>query len=86
MTARSNLDYTNLGIVNEKNILDPPSADRGYICWARFGRVGITFRPEKYDRLAMTGEWDRDLTVDLDTVRDRGAAAVVTLAGLFASP
>src|SRR5882757_8602023 len=44
-----------------------------------FGRVGITFCPGKYDRHAMTGEWDRDLALDLDTVRDWGAAAVVTL-------
>src|SRR5262249_26256156 len=27
----------------------------------------------------MSGEWDRDLTLDLDTVRDWGATAVVTL-------
>jgi len=27
----------------------------------------------------MTGEWDRDLALDLDAVRDWGAAAVVTL-------
>ena len=27
----------------------------------------------------MSGEWDRDLALDLDTVRDWGAAAVVTL-------
>jgi ADP-ribosyl-[dinitrogen reductase] hydrolase len=27
----------------------------------------------------MSGEWDRDLGLDLDTVRDWGAAAVVTL-------
>jgi ADP-ribosyl-[dinitrogen reductase] hydrolase len=46
---------------------------------AEFGRVGITFCPGKYDRHAMSGEWDRDLTVDLDAVRDWGAAAVVTL-------
>jgi len=44
-----------------------------------FGRVGITFCPGKYDRQAMTGEWDRDLALDLDRVRDWGAAAVVTL-------
>lgn len=44
-----------------------------------FGRVGITFCPGKYDRQATTGEWDRDLALDLDTVRDWGAAAVVTL-------
>ena len=46
---------------------------------SRFGRVGITFCPGKYDRQAMSGEWDRDLALDLDAVRDWGAAAVVTL-------
>jgi|SRR5665213_1591237 len=46
---------------------------------AEFGRVGITFCPGKYDRHAMTGEWNRDLALDLDAVRDWGAAAVVTL-------
>ena len=44
-----------------------------------FGRVGITFCPGKYDRHAKTGYWDRDLAVDLDAIRDWGAAAVVTL-------
>jgi ADP-ribosyl-[dinitrogen reductase] hydrolase len=44
-----------------------------------FGRVGITFCPGKYDRQAMTGEWHRDLALDLDSVRDWGATAVVTL-------
>lgn len=43
------------------------------------GRVGITFCPRKYDRFAMSGEWDRDLALDLDKVRNWGAAAVVTL-------
>ena len=44
-----------------------------------FGRIGITFCPGKYDRNAMTGYWDRDLALDLDAIRDWGAAAVVTL-------
>src|SRR3954447_24171802 len=44
-----------------------------------FGRIGITFCPGKYDRHAMTGEWVRDLSLDLDSVRDWGASAVVTL-------
>jgi ADP-ribosyl-[dinitrogen reductase] hydrolase len=44
-----------------------------------FGRVGITFCPGKYDRHAMSGYWDRDLSLDLDAIRDWGAAAVVTL-------
>jgi ADP-ribosyl-[dinitrogen reductase] hydrolase len=44
-----------------------------------FGRVGITLCPGKYDRQAMSGYWDRDLSLDLDAIRDWGAAAVVTL-------
>lgn len=43
------------------------------------GRVGITFCPGKYDQQAMSGYWYRDLALDLDTIRDWGAAAVVTL-------
>ena len=44
-----------------------------------FGRVGITFCPGKYDETAISGLWDRDLSLDLDAIRDWGAAAVVTL-------
>ena len=43
------------------------------------GRVGITFCPGKYDEQAMTGYWNRDLPIDMDAIRDWGAAAVVTL-------
>ena len=43
------------------------------------GRVGITFCPGKYDQKAMSGYWDRDLALDLDAIREWGAAAVVTL-------
>jgi ADP-ribosyl-[dinitrogen reductase] hydrolase len=43
------------------------------------GRVGITFCPGKYDRQSMTGYWDRDLSIDLDAIRNWEAAAVVTL-------
>jgi len=46
---------------------------------SKFGLVGITFCPGKYDRHAMSGEWNRDLALDLKTIRDWGAAAVVTL-------
>jgi ADP-ribosyl-[dinitrogen reductase] hydrolase len=46
---------------------------------SEFGRVGITFCPGKYDRHAMSGEWNRDLALDLNMIRDWGAAAVVTL-------
>jgi ADP-ribosyl-[dinitrogen reductase] hydrolase len=44
-----------------------------------FGRVGITFCPGKYDQRSMSGYWDRDLSLDLDTIRNWGASAVVTL-------
>ena len=44
-----------------------------------FGRVGITFCPGKYDRHATSGEWNRDLALELNMIRDWGAAAVVTL-------
>ena len=43
------------------------------------GRVGLTFCPGKYDPHGMSGAWDRDLSRDLDTIRDWGATAVVTL-------
>lgn len=43
------------------------------------GRIGITFCPGKKDAEALAGEWFRDLAADLDTVRDWGASAVVTL-------
>jgi ADP-ribosyl-[dinitrogen reductase] hydrolase len=46
---------------------------------SEFGRIGITFCPGKYDRNALTGYWDRDLALDLDAIRNWGAAAVVTL-------
>jgi len=44
-----------------------------------FGRVGVTFCPGKFDQSAMTGSWDRDLSLDLDAIRAWGASAVVTL-------
>ena len=46
---------------------------------AKFGRIGITFCPGKYDPHGMSGYWDRDLGLDLDAIRKWGAAAVVTL-------
>src|SRR3984893_16019075 len=44
-----------------------------------FGRMGVTFCPGKHDPHAMSGAWDRDLGVDLDAIRNWGAAAIVTL-------
>ena len=43
------------------------------------GRIGITFCPGKTQLSAMSGPWNRDLALDLDVIRDWGAAAVVTL-------
>jgi ADP-ribosyl-[dinitrogen reductase] hydrolase len=43
------------------------------------GPIGITFCPGKTQNSAMSGRWARDLDLDLDQVRDWGAAAVVTL-------
>jgi ADP-ribosyl-[dinitrogen reductase] hydrolase len=39
----------------------------------------MTFCPGKKQVAALSGNWDRDLGVDLDYIRDWGAVAVVTL-------
>ncbi|MGP8304903.1 cyclin-dependent kinase inhibitor 3 family protein [Vibrio sp. YIC-376] len=46
---------------------------------SKYGRIGITFCPGKHDRLAITGIWERNLDVDLDTIKAWGAHTVVTL-------
>ena len=33
-----------------------------------YGKVGITFCPGKKQKHAATGEWDRDLDIDLDAI------------------
>lgn len=43
------------------------------------GRIGLTFCPGKKQRNAETGTWDRDLSADLEAVRNFGAKALVTL-------
>ena len=43
------------------------------------GRIGITLCPGKTDPAAMSGATARDLTTDLDAIRDWGATAVVSL-------
>lgn len=43
------------------------------------GRVGITFCPGKQQPSALTGSWQRDLTLDVEAIASSGAAAVVTL-------
>lgn len=46
---------------------------------AASGTIGITFCPGKQQHSAFSGQWCRDLAIDLDVIRDWGAAAVVTL-------
>lgn len=46
---------------------------------ASSGRLGISLCPGKWQDAAWTGPWERDLAIDLDAVRDWGAAAAVTL-------
>lgn len=53
--------------------IDPVSAGKG------MGRIGITLCPGKTQRRAMSGAWKRDLTEDLNAIRDWGTSAVVTL-------
>jgi ADP-ribosyl-[dinitrogen reductase] hydrolase len=63
----------------KKTSLTDPLQIAAVAAGAGFGRVGITLCPGKCDPHAMSGEWERDLAVDLDAVRDWGAAAVITL-------
>jgi ADP-ribosyl-[dinitrogen reductase] hydrolase len=34
------------------------------------GQIGITFCPGKYDLQTMPGAWKRDISLDLDVIRD----------------
>ena len=43
------------------------------------GRMGITFCPGKKQRGAMSGDWDRDLDIDLMAIREWGADHLITL-------
>lgn len=43
------------------------------------GLIGVTFAPGKKQKGGLTGDHDRDLAIDLDTVAEWNAAAVVTL-------
>ena len=43
------------------------------------GRIGVTFCPGKKQPGALTGAWDRDLTIDVRAIADWGAVAVLTL-------
>src|SRR5271166_3342939 len=54
----------------KKTSLTHPLQIAAVAAGAGFGRVGITLCPGKCDPHAMSGEWERDLAVDLDAVRD----------------
>ncbi len=43
------------------------------------GAIGITFCPGKKQSNAMSGVWDRDLGLDLDTIKAWGASTIITL-------
>lgn len=43
------------------------------------GLIGMTLCPGKKQPIGMSGEWDRDLELDLCVIREWGAVAVVTL-------
>jgi len=55
---------------NGKDIFNSSIADRGHIRGLGLGRVGITFCTGKYDPHGKSGYWDRDLSLDLDAIRD----------------
>jgi ADP-ribosyl-[dinitrogen reductase] hydrolase len=43
------------------------------------GRIGMTFCPGKKQRGAMTGDWHRELSLDLDAIQAWGATVIVNL-------
>jgi ADP-ribosyl-[dinitrogen reductase] hydrolase len=46
---------------------------------SKLGRVGLTLCPGKFDPHGASGAWNRDVGLDLNAIRDWGAAAVITL-------
>lgn len=43
------------------------------------GVIGLTFCPGKKQRGALSGDWDRDLSADLEAIKSSGTRALVTL-------
>jgi ADP-ribosyl-[dinitrogen reductase] hydrolase len=43
------------------------------------GTIGLTFCPGKKQMGALSGDWNRDLSIDLLAIREFGASALVTL-------
>lgn len=46
---------------------------------AKGGGVGVTFAPGKYQEIAMTGAWGRDLDIDISAIRQWGAKHLISL-------
>lgn len=47
------------------------------------GELGLTFCPGKKQANAMTGSWDRDVALDIESVQAWGATAVISLLESF---
>lgn len=43
------------------------------------GELGLTFCPGKKQAQSLTGSWDRDIDLDIQTVKNWGATAVISL-------
>ena len=43
------------------------------------GKIGMTLCPGKYQARSWTGSWDRDLDLDLETLRDAGVDRLISL-------
>lgn len=43
------------------------------------GGIGVTFAPGKYQEVAMTGAWARDLDMDVSAIHDWGATHLISL-------
>lgn len=43
------------------------------------GAIGVTFAPGKRQAKAMTGQWERDIDLDLNAIRRWGASDLITL-------
>ena len=71
--------WTNRRSAYVKTSVDHPLKIAAVSAGPKYGRVGLTLCPGKYDPHGMSGAWDRDLALDLDSIREWGAAAVVTL-------
>ncbi|MGB2052826.1 MAG: dual specificity protein phosphatase family protein [Poseidonia sp.] len=54
-----------------------------YVSWVKLeddkGALGLTLCPGKYQPVASTGSWDRQLDVDLQALRDMGVSRLISL-------